>query len=343
MSKRFLLILAVATSFFALGDSADRSIGILRRRGLKGAITVFVSNSSGEPIADAEVNFYLQNGRGKNGFESVKVKTDSSGKATGKGRIQISAIVDVRKGGYHRYREEFTYLTLDPSKMDGDRWKPYEKILQVTLLEKRHETAAQSNWGYVRFPVSTNDFWVYLPSYVARKPTMDPSGRDIARFRIHWECDKDNREGKKTLSLESPDGGGFLVMQKGEKSTGMVFPYEYPTNGYAKSYCYETRWKERVWISSKFDEKKEFLAFKLPFLGGGYIENCESYADRAWAPKWIKKYAESNGGMPVPEFQYGLIYLLDFGIKWEKGEGIVEFHYICNVEPDEYFCEYDRY
>ena len=232
--KSYLLIgLAIATTFSAFGKSASKSIETLRRRGLKGAITVFVSDSSGNPIAEAEVHMFFENGRGKDGYEEVKALTDSSGKAQAKGRIRISAIVAVRKNGYHRFRKEYTYLTLDPTKMDGDKWKPYERIVQVTLLERRRGTSTRTQYhmGYIHFPLSTNDFEVFLNEKGRRIASMEPTDSVVTSFTVHWECEEDGQGGWKRLKIQSREGCGFIVMKKGEESSGMVYPYEIPTNG----------------------------------------------------------------------------------------------------------------
>lgn len=340
--KSYLLIgLAIATTFSAFGKSASKSIETLRRRGLKGAITVFVSDSSGNPIAEAEVHMFFENGRGKDGYEEVKALTDSSGKAQAKGRIRISAIVAVRKNGYHRFRKEYAYLTLDPTKMDGDKWRPYERVLKITLLERKRVASFESFHGYIRFPLSTNDFNVFLTRKGFREASIKPTGRDIASFSVHWDCKRDEQGGRKRLTIQSREGFGFIVMEKGEESSGMIYPYEFPTNGYESCYTYEDIWQGRDRKTTKFDRKTEFLAFKLPFLGCGYDK---SVADTAWGPKWFKRYVEANGETPMPETQYGLILYLDLGVDYEKGEGTLEFDGLLNYDyPDDPACEYDRF
>lgn len=302
------LAFVLSVSVFA-GDS---SIGILQRKGLKGKVSIVVKDAVQHPVEGAVVHFLFENGHGEDGYQKFLVTTDKNGKASAEGRIRISVIVSIQHKGYHWLHKEYQYITTDESYMEGDKWRPYERIIPLTLLEKRNRAEANTHFGQVRFPLSTNNFKVFLRSRDLGKPGLYPSSSDIGHFMLWWNCETNQNFRKVELSISAVGEGGFTVAKRGERSSGMEYPYNFPTEGYSRIYRYESSVSNRIFRSTKFDPKAELLMFR--------VESDDDHRG---------------------EMFYGTIERLDLHIDQSRGLGCLDFDYIINKKPNDTVCEYD--
>ena len=314
MEKKVMFLaldMVLATSVFASGNSID----IMREKGLMGKVSVALKDSRQKPIEGAPVHFLFENGRGKDGYQETVVDTDKNGMASAEGRIRISVIISIRHTGYHWLHKEYPYITTDTNRMEGDRWNPYGQLYQLTLYERRNHAEASWHTGHIQFPLSTNDFKIYLPKNVFGKTGINPSSEDIGYFRVLWNCETNKNFKKVELAMSVDGNGGFLVAKRGEKGSGMEYPYEFPTNGYSRVYSYESAVSNKILTSSKFNGKTEMLMFQI----------------------------DSVDGKGARTLSYGIIERLGLNIDRDKGWGSVDLDYILNVKPNDTTCEYDYY
>ena len=321
MNRAAIATLAVTTLFFLASTAFSDSISVLKRKGLLGKVTVILKDTRHNPIPNATVHFFLENGRGKDGYQEMTAKTDEEGKASIEGRIRINLVISVSPKGFHRLHKEYVYLTLDKSQMSGDKWQPFERTYELTLLERQNFNTPQHRRFFIKFPVSTNGFRIFMPKSRFGEPTLAESEDSMFSFDFKWCRETNALVHVKKLTLSADDDGGFRVIKRGEEGSGMIFPYLFPTNGYESVYHCEMIRSNKVFKSSRFDIDSEFLAFRAREI----------------------PVASVDGAVREDRYYYGLIEDLDLGLDFRNGVGKLIIEYLYNEEPNDTTCEYDYY
>lgn len=243
---------------------ADNSLGILRKKGLEGKVTVILHDSQNKPASNVLVKFFFENSSGR---EEYSATTDEMGFASAIGRIRISVIINANGHNHHRLYHEQFFLTDDTSKMKAGKWVPFETIIPLTIFEKRKPIVPYRHETFrpLKIPMEPKSWAIHLPSDNLAKPlAVELEKADSGDLLLEWSEEPSENENELLfrVNMRFSGGGGLCALSMGNSNTGMPYPYELPSDGYENNYSFVIKNDKTRNHYSRFAQEGILLAFK---------------------------------------------------------------------------------
>lgn len=222
-----LSLLACAVGLGQEPESYSREFQRALRRGAKAKVTVKVADESGQPVTNANMKVYFRMSSGKSDGERVRGSTDDNGVFSAEGRTTDIVFIGVEKSGYYTSRTQHNAQSLNPARLQDDRWLPWNPTIPVVLKRIQNPTSMILKFAHMRIP----QFDEPLGFDLEKHDWVAPDGQgEVPDMLVKFETIDDASPFRK-LVVEFPGEMNGAYVRKKDDYSILKSDYHAMTNG----------------------------------------------------------------------------------------------------------------
>ena len=311
---RWITIALLLCAAFNRAEAEDYKSTMLKK-GLPAKITVTVKDQDDKPVQDATVMFcfVLNNIEEPN---TVTVKTDANGMATGEANANRCVVLHLTKEGYYRSFVEYGLWGSGKGYETG-RWEPWNPTVEVVLREKKCPQRNYRRGSETAYHLAKEGLYGF--DLLANK-VVEPGSKDghadfyFSGTGSYYDRDmkiKGDWEKRDVFMFNFPEDG-FITMKR-NKDSDFAFAYEAPLVGY--------------------ENHVEF------YLSRADTENRKPYPSDS-TEFTVFRVSRKNAETGEVDSYYGIIESFGYKKDWNNGDPWFSIRYRINREPDDRNIEY---
>ena len=269
--------------------AADPEVEKARQHGAQGQVTFRVVDSTGNPVAKAEIRATFPHSDTYGDVEVSRGLADTNGIFIAAGRANDQVIYDVKKEG--SYKTEGTYRFYRPGEncvQDG-RWQPWNPTNTVVLKERRNPVAMYAKRVDVAIPVQYQAIGFDLE----KGDWVAPHGKGTtADLVIEYTATYDQPlvfSKRMEVTFSNPRDG--VLSFPLDRTSEFMSLYTAPEEGYAPTLIDEqTRTRTKILKSSEIG-KGQYLVFR--------VRSVTNEQGRIVSANYGKIYGSNLDGNPI--------------------------------------------
>ena len=131
----WVTVLGFSVAYAQIPKEVARALQKAFNDGAKAKLTFHVTDSFGNPVANADVDggFFLSKGS-----KQFSGKTDTNGMYTAEGLCSHDMGCQFIKEGYYETKFKHEFTSYDPNVLKDGKWQPWNPTVEITLKEKRN-------------------------------------------------------------------------------------------------------------------------------------------------------------------------------------------------------------
>ena len=310
-ATKLICLLALTASFVHAEDiSAERKKA--GRDGAKAKLTFRVTDSLGNPVANADVRtgFFIMSGGGG----EFLGRTDTNGMCAVEGICSGDALNQFTKDGYYptSYRHWFSIIDGKPAEVKDGQWQPWNPTVEITLKEKRNPIPMYVKRGEIILPKTNETFGFdcQIGDLVAPHGTGKTTDMTFTyRFKTPSTEDKEQEYFAQFIAECTNKYEGMTLM-KFDSWSNFSSAYEAPLEEYESQFEAFRRFTPKAEIAKKTLSQDEYLIFR--------------------------SRVTTNEHGQITSAHYGKIYSLGcWGTSKKPDGGAVSIYYFFNTTPND--------
>ena len=262
--NRFSALTVVFLSYWLCSEklfAANPEVEKARQHGAQGQMTFYVVDSTGKPVAKAEIRATFPHSDAYGDVEVTKGLSDTNGIFIVTGRANDQIVYDVKKEGSYKTEGAYRFYRRGENCVQDGRWLPWNTIHTVVLKEHRNPTAMYVK--YVDAPIPIRDMPVGFDLQVGDWLAPHGKGKQSDLLVIYKSKVQDYWNASLEISIACTNQlAGFCRMKKDMGST-FRSAYEAPNAGYQPEvqFSFVTTTEKDLKVEKLGDT--EYLAFRV--------------------------------------------------------------------------------
>jgi hypothetical protein len=263
MNRFFALTVVLLSCWLCSGKlfAAASEVEKARRHGAQGQVTFRVVDSTGNPVAKAEIRATFPHSDAYGDVEVSKGLADTNGIFIAAGRANDQIIYDVKKEGSYKAEGTYRFYRRGENCVLDGRWQPWNPTITVVLKEHRNPIAMYAK--RVDAPVPVRDTPVGFDLEVGDWVAPHGAGKQGDVYFTYKAKAQDFWTGSYELTLAcSNKMDGFVRMRK-DMWSEFLSAYEAPNDGYVTNVILSLdRTKDKILKEDLFGVE-EYLTFRV--------------------------------------------------------------------------------
>ena len=266
MNRFFVFTVVLLSCWLSSGKifAASLEVEKARQHGAQGQATFLVIDSTGKPVAKAEIRATFPHSDAYGDVEVSKGPTDTNGIFIAAGKSSDELIYDVKKEGSYKTEGTYRFYRRGEDCVQNGRWQPWNPTNTVVLKEHRQPIAMYAKSVDTTIPARDAPIGFDLDAGDWVAPYGKGNKADI--FFTYRSDIKDFWTGRKELVIACTNRmEGFCRAQK-DMWSGLNSAYDAPTGDYQPTVDLILDATKYKVLKSEGISRSEYLAFRVRVL-----------------------------------------------------------------------------